>query len=265
MASRDVAEHAACGSDRSGPNFERIASGRPFEEVARQIRRELQAGTLKTGDRLPPERALSAQFGISRNTLRQALRAMQTTGLLEMRPGKGGGTFIREGGGDAILVGLSDLTRMGIIQPEHLREARTALSTTVAAFAAQRRTASDLEALAATIAQSEQAARANDLDERERLGFEFQRLLAAATGNPVFIVFTNAIIELNAALARRFGAPSNRTVLPRRRRIYEAIKAGDPARAAAAMEEFLAMLERFYVRGRAKTAQKAVASNARQS
>ncbi|MGE0803185.1 MAG: FadR/GntR family transcriptional regulator, partial [Lautropia sp.] len=199
--------------------FEPILSGRPFEEVAIQIRRQLQAGALKNGDRLPTERVLAAQFGISRNTLRQALRSMQTTGLLEIRPGKGGGTFIREGGGEAVLVGLSDLSRLGVIQPEHLREARTVLSTSVAAFAAQRRTPDDLEALARNVEDGERAARSNDFEERERLGFEFQRLLASATRNPIFIVFSNAMIELNSNMARQCGAPSHQVVLPRRRRI----------------------------------------------
>lgn len=234
------------------PFFAPIVAGRAFEEVARQVRRELQAGNLKAGDRLPPERVLAAQFGISRNTLRQALRALHTMGLLEMRAGKSGGSFIRGGGGDAVMVGLSDLSHLGVIQPEHLREARTALSTTVASFAALRRTPGDIEALARNIEEGERAAKADDFAERQRLGFEFQRLLAAATRNPVFVVFTNAIIELNSTMARHYGAPSHRIVLPRRRRIFEAVKDGDVQGAAEAMEDFLKMLERFYVRQRSQ-------------
>ena len=54
--------------------FQAIRSARAFEEIATQIRAELAAGRLKVGSRLPSERALSEQFGVSRNTLREALR-----------------------------------------------------------------------------------------------------------------------------------------------------------------------------------------------
>jgi GntR family transcriptional repressor for pyruvate dehydrogenase complex len=236
------------------PAFEAITSGRAFEEVAAQIRRLLQAGTLKTDDRLPPERVLAGQFGISRNTLRQALRSLQTMGLLEMRPGKSGGAFVRDGGGDAVLAGLSDLAHLGVIQPEHLSEARMVLSTSVASFAALRRTDEDLAALARNVDAGEAAAREGNLLKRERLGFEFQRLLAAATKNPVFVIFTNAVIELNEDLARRYGAPSHRLVLPRRRLIFSHVAARDAPAAAAAMKDFLQALERYYVRQRKQQA-----------
>jgi GntR family transcriptional regulator, transcriptional repressor for pyruvate dehydrogenase complex len=235
-----------------GPAFEAITYGRPFEEVASQIRQRLLSGILKTDDRLPPERVLAAQFGISRNTLRQALRSLQTMGLLEVRSGKSGGAFVRNGGGDAVLAGLSDLTRLGVIQPEHLREARAVLSTSVASFAAQRRTGDDIDALSQNVDAGEAAARSGDFLLREKLGFEFQRLLARATKNPVFVIFTDAVIELNEELARRYGAPSHRLVLPRRRAIFECVRDAQATEAASAMRAFLVALERFYV-GQRKT------------
>lgn len=57
-------------------NFQPIRSTRAFEEIAAQIRTELAEGRLRVGNRLPSERALSEQFGVSRNTLREALRPL---------------------------------------------------------------------------------------------------------------------------------------------------------------------------------------------
>ena len=80
--------------------FRAIRSARAFEEIAGQIRAELAAGRLKVGSRLPSERALSEQFGVSRNTLREALRSLEHGGLIRLQKGAAGGAFISEVQGD---------------------------------------------------------------------------------------------------------------------------------------------------------------------
>ena len=76
--------------------FSRIRNLRAFEEIADQIRRELSDRRLRAGDRLPPERVLAEQFGVSRNTLREALRSLENAGLLRLQKGATGGAFVRE-------------------------------------------------------------------------------------------------------------------------------------------------------------------------
>src|SRR5581483_1590615 len=61
--------------------FRPVRTPRAFEEIADQIRRELSKRRLRAGDRLPPERTLAEQFGVSRNTLREALRSLENAGL----------------------------------------------------------------------------------------------------------------------------------------------------------------------------------------
>ena len=67
------------------PEFSRIRNLRAFEEIADQIRKELSDRRLRAGDRLPPERALAEQFGVSRNTLREALRRSRMPGCCACR------------------------------------------------------------------------------------------------------------------------------------------------------------------------------------
>ena len=67
---------------------------------------------------------LAQQFGVSRNTLREALRSLENAGLLRLQKGASGGAFVRESTGDAIITGLRDMFHLGAIQPEHLTEAR---------------------------------------------------------------------------------------------------------------------------------------------
>ena len=71
--------------------FSRIRNLRAFEEIADQIRKEISDRRLRAGDRLPPERELAEQFGVSRNTLREALRSLENAGLLRLQKGATGG------------------------------------------------------------------------------------------------------------------------------------------------------------------------------
>src|SRR5260370_36995844 len=104
---------------RGRVEFRRIRTPRAFEEIADQIRKELSNRRLRAGDRLPPERALAAQFGVSRNTLREALRSLENAGLLRLQKGATGGAFLRESTRDAIVTRLPDMFPLRSIQPAH--------------------------------------------------------------------------------------------------------------------------------------------------
>ncbi len=71
-----------------------VRSGNAFEEAIQRIVQAIKLGAVTTGERLPPERTLAKQLGISRVTLREALRALTEAGLVESRRGRSGGTFI---------------------------------------------------------------------------------------------------------------------------------------------------------------------------
>ena len=80
-------------SQRTSFAYSPVQTRRAFEEVASQIREQLTKGALKPGDRLPSERELAEQFGLSRNTVREALRSLEMSGILEFRKGATGGAF----------------------------------------------------------------------------------------------------------------------------------------------------------------------------
>src|SRR5712664_634748 len=144
----------------AAPEFRRIRTQRAFEEIAEQIRGELVSRRLRAGDRLPAERALAEQFGVSRNTLREALRSLENSGLLRLQKGATGGAFVRESTGDAVITGLRDMFHLGAIQPEHLTEARVWVESIVVGAACDRATVEDIDALKTNIAAAETAARA---------------------------------------------------------------------------------------------------------
>jgi DNA-binding GntR family transcriptional regulator len=88
-----VTSHSEPARSASAPRFDRIRRVRSFEEVVEQVRAAIASRSIEAGERLPSERELAEQFGVSRATLREALRALEALGLLEIRPGAHGGAF----------------------------------------------------------------------------------------------------------------------------------------------------------------------------
>ena len=75
-------------STTEGPSLEPVRSTRIYEEIVRQVKQLIGEGRLKSGDRLPPERDLAEKFMVSRTSVREALRALQSRGLIEIRAGR---------------------------------------------------------------------------------------------------------------------------------------------------------------------------------
>jgi GntR family transcriptional repressor for pyruvate dehydrogenase complex len=228
--------------------FRRIRTPRAFEEIADQIRKELSDRRLRAGDRLPPERTLAEQFGVSRNTLREALRSLENAGLLRLQKGATGGAFVRESTGDAIITGLRDMFHLGAISPEHLTEARVLIESIVVRAACERATAEDIEALNANILSAEGATRAKiDFYDQAAIHLEFHRIIARATKNPVMVIVMEALIDVMQHFIRAIGQQRNPWVIPSRRRFMKHFEAGDSDKAVAEMEQHLDRLNRHYL------------------
>ena len=137
-------------------SYVKLKKRKVFEEIADQIRGMVESGQLSPGDQLPPERELALRFGVSRTSLREAIRALEMMGEVETRVGVNGGTFIRE---------LSLDHAMNIVQSMFNRtnqmltdivEVRLILETKSAFYAAKRRTDEDLEELYAVLEEMEE-------------------------------------------------------------------------------------------------------------
>jgi len=74
-------------TDEAAITFDTVKSARLFEEICDQVRSRLSQGRIRPGDKLPPERTLADQFGVSRAAVREALRALEVSGLIELRKG----------------------------------------------------------------------------------------------------------------------------------------------------------------------------------
>jgi GntR family transcriptional regulator, transcriptional repressor for pyruvate dehydrogenase complex len=237
----------AVESPTPAPRFQAIRSPRAFEAIAAQIRAELAAGRLGVGSRLPSERAMAEQFGVSRNTLREALRSLEHAGLIQLHKGAAGGAFISQRSGEAIATGLQDLFNIGAIQPAQLTEARIWLEAVVVREACRRATPADLVALRQNVAEAEAAALAGDFPLRAEKNIEFHRILAGMTGNPIMVVMVGSVLDVLRQFIRSIGEYPNRHVLPSRKRFIAHLEARDADAAVAEMEASLKKLQRSYL------------------
>lgn len=227
--------------------FQAIRSARAFEEIATQIRAELAAGRLKVGSRLPSERALSEQFGVSRNTLREALRSLENAGLIRLQKGASGGAFISERSGEAVVTGLMDLYHIGKIGPAQLTQARIWVESLIVREACQRATPEDLAELHANIDAAQAAETAGDFDLRAKTHMDFHRILARMTGNLIMVVMMDALLTVLLHFILSIGEKDNPYTLPSRRRFMKHMEEGNVDAAVSEMETMLKRLEKSYL------------------
>jgi GntR family transcriptional regulator, transcriptional repressor for pyruvate dehydrogenase complex len=228
-------------------SFQAITPHRAFEEIAGQIRAMVANGRLRPGDRLPPERELATLFQVSRNTLREALRSLEISGLLASRKGASGGAFVREGSAEVIVGGMRDLYHLGAITPEQLTEARIWLSELVVRVVCERATEDDLAALQANVEAARAADRAGRFEERQRLHREFHVLLGRATRNPIIAITMEGTMEVMGHFIARIGPRENAFTLPSRDRLLKHLRARDADAASKEMAAFLERMQRGYL------------------
>lgn len=225
-----------------------ISPQRIFQEVANQLRRTISEGRLKPGDKLPPERELAQMFGVSRNTMREALRALELSGLIELRLGSTGGAFVLPGSSNAVVNGMRDLYFLGAISPEDLTDARVSVSAAVLRMACDRMTEEDFAALEANIAAAERAHRSGDFEERTRHHQAFHVLLARATRNPILIATTEGIMEVTRQFVNAIGPSGDQAyTLPSRKRLVAHLRNRDAEAAVKEMSTTLGKLHRGYM------------------
>lgn len=207
------------------------------EVVADQIRRRIVAGELEEGQRLPPEDDLTAQFGVARTTLREALRVLESQGLLAIRRGRSGGPVVTHPDLEPISMALATVLQLQGTTVGDLDAARRMIEPQIAGQLARQRDEVDLAPLAEAIDVASEAAERGD-------GFAFglaavgvHAALVEASGNHTLATLTKLLQsmlrdyymhrmdEIDAGLMRR--------AVRGYRKLLRLIHDGDEAGAAA--------------------------------
>jgi GntR family transcriptional repressor for pyruvate dehydrogenase complex len=220
-------------------NFQTVGSNkRLVDRVVSEIQNQIIEGKLAPGTKLPPERELTEQLGVSRTALREAVRMLVTKGLLVTRPGVG--SFVKKVTSDQITGLLSMiLGQAGGVNLDHLSQVRQILEVEIAQVAAREATEEDFARLDLVLRDLSLAK--EDPAEFSRLDAEFHSVLAEASHNPFLAVLLDSIRELigNVRQMIQHYPKLVDVVIPDHLAIYECIKSRNPDGARQAMQRHL--------------------------
>lgn len=166
------------------------------ELVAAQLRRQIVTGQLREGDTLPSESALMEQFGISRPTLREAFRILESEHIIAIKRGARGGAHVLVPDTDAAGRYAGALLQYRGTTLADLYEARAHLEAAAVEALARKRSAADLRRLDAAVAESE-AALSDPLAYAEKHELQFHRLLVELAGNQTMIVLLDMLLSIS--------------------------------------------------------------------
>ncbi len=169
-----------------------IKRSRIYERIVEQIQQLVAQGHLQPGGRLPTERELAAIFGVSRTSVREALRALELRGIIEGR--QGGGTFIKQVSPEQVTQSLVAAFLAGKKELADILELRQLIEPGVAQLAAERASSEHLAYLEELLERQRQRIAAGDsyVDEDTR----FHYTLAVATGNSALLRLMDAIMDM---------------------------------------------------------------------
>lgn len=225
--------------------FRPIKSKKISERIAQQIKNAILHGTMKPGDRLHPERELVERFQASRVSVREALKTLETSGLLAIKPGSG--VFVAEADSKPLSESFSSLLRIQKASLNDLTEARIILEPGIAQLAAQRITPEEIQRLERNIEETRGVVQSNQPAYQPNI--EFHSLLAEATHNPVIALMMRPLFDVLKEMNLEMeGSPQRRIDISREavayhQRILRALKEKDEKKVYALMRRHVFQIQ----------------------
>ncbi len=222
-----------------------------YEQIAEQLRTLVVDGTLQPGARLPNEAVLAREYGVSRATLREALRSLAAQDLIRTAKGAGGGSFITlpsvEHVSSFVHSSITLMADANDVSLEDLLEARELLEVPAARLAANRRDDDELERLRETI--PEEPLRLGP-DQQFVYNQDFHSVVIDCCDNALLAIAAQPIFGvLQRNLARtKLGERFHRAINDQHRSIAAAIEAGDAEAAGGEMQAHLVYMRPYYER-----------------
>ena len=230
----------------STPIFRRVGSRRLSEEVSSQIRGAIADGTLSPGDKLPAERELAAQFGISRTAVREALRSLEYAGLISPRKGVHGGSFVTSSE-MSLVQSFRSMFELGQLSFSELTAARIEVQTVIIRLAAKNATAEDFAALREDIEKTNQTLEAHGSDVRDMgISQDFYAVLAMSTGNRVLEMIVRALSHMVYEAIQKASPVFDFDVVEVRTRFVDNLEQGNVDAAIEIMTDYLNFLHEHF-------------------
>jgi GntR family transcriptional repressor for pyruvate dehydrogenase complex len=220
-----------------------------YEQVADQLRELIVAGDIAPSERLPNEARLAAQFGVSRPTIREALRVLSAQSLIRTTKGATGGSFVTvptaQHISELVSSNMSLLSNSEDVSLDDFLEARELLEVPAVRLAARRRSEADLNDLRAAIPDRPLALAREELFVHNR---DFHTALVLASGNTLLSIAAQPVFAVLQTNLKRspLGASMPERITEDHRAMVAAVESGDEAGAAEQMREHLTLLRPMY-------------------
>jgi len=233
---------------RSAPSHSGLAAiprSRVFTKVAEQLQAHI-VNELKPGDMLPPERELVQKFGVSRSSIRDAIRTLETVGLLE--PRQGVGTVVRDPSTDVVVAPVASVVFQKRKAINELLDVRMIIEPALARRAALHATAGQVSDMAAILDRQDEKVRRGELATEEDSKFHYT--IAQAADNGVMLKLVHVLMDSLRELRERSletGGRQKRS-LAAHRLVLAAIQRGDGQAAEAAMRRHLEEVEKLILK-----------------
>jgi GntR family transcriptional repressor for pyruvate dehydrogenase complex len=226
--------------------FENVRQNKAPQQIIQQIRGAIIEGQLQPGTRLASESELMTEFGVSKATLREALRALEYLGMIEIRKGANGGTFVAEVDMEITKDHLMNFLHFKNLSVKQISAIRRNLEPYAAGVAARKMTDEDLEKLKNINDLCRKALSNGDSNSLRKDEIKFHRIIANATQNPILILILDFVENLLEDVKRilKPDVEFSRGVVESHERVYEALAARDPERASKEMLEDISKVEK---------------------
>jgi GntR family transcriptional regulator, transcriptional repressor for pyruvate dehydrogenase complex len=225
--------------------FTPVSSGRLSGEIVEQVKTAIRARQLAPGDQLPSERDLTKQLGVSRVSVRDALRTLEAHGLIEVRVGARGGAFVTAPAPRLVGEGLTNMLMLASVTAAEVTEARIVFELAMLDLAVQRATVEDIAELEEICERADASLATGSYD--VALSAEFHARLARCTHNEAVALFADTFhgpVVASLEQAQQVDPAVGRTGTAEHRALVDAIRARDAVGARRIMTEHLARTAR---------------------
>lgn len=213
---------------RTPVSIKRISVRKSYDLLADQLRETILSGDIPEGDTLPTERELVSQTGLSRGSVREALRLLAIEGLVRTRHGRLGGTFVMLPGNESMANAINQFVRGRRIPLRSLQETREILEPALARMAAERRTEQDIEEIKTH--HLELVASVGNFSDFSAANVKWHNAVATASGNELLaaVIFSVSYgVEVATMTAEYDTMTTRQEVIRVHARVTAAIEAGD--------------------------------------
>lgn len=230
--------------ERPAQPFESVRPRRAVDAIMEQIRDRIQSNDLKPGQKLPSERDLAEQLGVSRNTVREAIRMLEVSGLVTLKKGATGGAFLATSNVSALSQNFIDGMSLRQFDAEELIAVRLVLENFVIEQACELASAEEIEELG-TIAKASSRAETEipEWGDRLALHIDFHQKLASMAHNRVAETLMGPLLEITRHFHLKAGPTDGLETHQTRERLVQALQDRDPMTAKKSLSKHLDVLQ----------------------